>query len=65
MNPYYICKDLSDTPFSCPNCGHHFYVKWYKLFFKYGAVLTYGKAYLKCPKCKQKDMCGRPIETNE
>ena len=63
MNPYFICKDAVEDPFVCPNCGHIFYVKWFKLYFAWGGLMMYGKAKLKCPRCKQKDMCGRPHHT--
>lgn len=60
LNFVYTCKDLASDPFACPNCGHVFYVKWFKLYFTWGTALMYGKAKLKCPRCKQKDMCSRP-----
>jgi len=62
MNFYFTCKAQAEDPFVCPNCGYIFYVKWHKLYFTWGTIMTSNKARLKCPKCKQKDMCGRPHE---
>lgn len=53
-------KSLSEDIFVCPNCGHQFYVKWYKLYYASFSIYAYNKALLKCPKCGIKDMCGRP-----
>ncbi len=50
-------KDAYDKPFACPNCGAKFNARWYQLLFKTGSVYTYGAARLKCPVCRQRDMC--------
>ena len=48
--------------FACPNCGHRFYAKWYQLMFRSQryTVHMFNQARIKCPKCKIRDMCGRP-----
>jgi len=46
---------LAENRWTCTNCGHHFYTKWYKLIFAPSAALE--TPALKCPKCKTKDMC--------
>jgi len=52
---------LAGEPFACPNCGYHFYAKWYQLIFGQGyTIRAFGQARIKCPKCKILDMCGRP-----
>ena len=48
---------LASNRFACPNCGHHFYAKWYQLMFAGGAVHAFNYANIKCPKCKIKDTC--------
>ena len=52
---------LAGEPFACPNCGYHFYAKWYQLIFGQGyTIRAFGQAKIKCPKCKIRDMCSRP-----
>lgn len=60
IHTYHRLVKLAEEPFVCPNCGHRFYVKWYKLIFEEQFVHTRNKAPLRCPKCKIKDMCSRP-----
>ena len=43
--------------FVCPNCGHHFYAKWYQLMFAGGTIHAFNCAKVKCPKCKITDLC--------
>jgi DNA-directed RNA polymerase subunit RPC12/RpoP len=43
---------------ACPNCGHHFYAKWYQLMFASGSIHAFNYANVKCPKCKILDSCG-------
>jgi len=52
---------LAGEHFACPNCGHHFYAKWYQLIFgqRY-TIHAFGQARIKCPKCKMRDMCSSP-----
>ena len=51
-------KAYACEPFVCPNCGERFTVKWYKLLINREATIVMcGKAKLKCPKCKEIDMC--------
>ena len=49
--------ELAANKFACPNCGHHFYAKWYQLMFAGGAVHAFNFANIKCPKCKISDSC--------
>ena len=51
---------LAENRFACPNCGHHFYAKWYQVMFAGGMIHLYNYAKLKCPKCKVTDACGIP-----
>lgn len=47
-----------EKPFACPNCGAVFYAKWYHLRrLREASLVMIGKAKLKCPHCKQWDMC--------
>ena len=46
---------LSKYKWACPNCGHHFYAKWYKFIYAPGKLFE--TPALKCPKCKIKDSC--------
>ena len=50
-------KDFVSKPFVCPNCGHRFYTKQ-----RVVTALIDDKAYLKCPNCKKRDVCGRPYD---
>ena len=50
-------KDATSKPFVCHNCGHRFYANPNRFFF-----LTENRAYLKCPKCGKRDVCGRPYD---
>ena len=50
-------KDVTSKPFVCHNCGHRFYVKPGRFIF-----LTENSAYLKCPNCGKRDVCGRPYD---
>lgn len=52
-----VCREITDKPFFCPNCGHKFYVKWYQMWFKQNSVYVWKSAKLKCPNCKVTDMC--------
>lgn len=58
---HYTCeryKEYVEKPFACPNCGAVFYAKWYHLFGKRDVtLLMVKKVKLKCPQCKQVDMC--------
>ena len=58
-------KAYACQPFVCPNCGEHFFVKWYKLWIYRDHTITLcGKAKLRCPKCREVDMCrwtGEPL----
>lgn len=51
------CQEITDKPFTCPNCGNEFYVNWYKMWFKRHAVYLWKSAKLKCPNCGITDMC--------
>ena len=51
---------LASNRFACPNCGHHFYAKWYQLMFAGGTVYAFNYAKVKCPKCKISDSCSIP-----
>lgn len=52
------CKEYAEKPFVCPNCGETFYVKWYHLWNGRECTLVVSeKAKVKCPHCKQTDMC--------
>lgn len=50
-------KDAYGKTFVCPNCGARFNVKWYRMILKYATVYTYNAAHLRCPVCREKDMC--------
>jgi len=51
-------QEIANRPFICPNCGHRFYAKWYQIGRPLQAsVYATGKAMLKCPECKEKDLC--------
>jgi len=49
--------ELATNRFACPNCGHHFYAKWYQLILAGGAIYAFHYANVRCPKCKTKDSC--------
>lgn len=51
---------LAKNTFACPNCGHHFKIKWYNLIF--APSTFWEKAYVKCPKCHIRDTCTIPIK---
>lgn len=51
------CEEITDKPFVCPNCGHEFYVSWYRMWFKKNSVYLWNSARLRCPNCGSKDMC--------
>ena len=53
-------KDFVSKPFVCPNCGHRFHTKQ-KLIHP----ITENKAFLKCPSCGKRDICGRPYDFDE
>jgi len=53
----YRLKAMAEKDFICPNCGHRFRVKWYRLIFKYMPVGIMGCAPFRCPKCREKDQC--------
>lgn len=55
MNLYH--RDAYGKTFVCPNCGARFNVKWYQMILKYNTVYTYNAARLRCPVCREKDMC--------
>jgi transcription elongation factor Elf1 len=50
-------QDFVSKPFVCPNCGHRFYTQQ-RIIHPVGE----NKAYLKCPNCKKRDLCGRPYD---
>ena len=51
-------QEYVETPFVCPNCGKTFYAKWYHLYFGRNVTLEMvKKVKLKCPHCKERDMC--------
>lgn len=50
-------KEFASKPFACPNCGHKFYTNA-KIIHSVGE----DKAYLKCPSCGKRDVCGRPFD---
>ena len=51
-------REVMDEPFACPNCGAHFYAKWYHYFsWSFGPFLHNKSMKMKCPKCKERDMC--------
>ena len=50
-------KEFVNKPFVCPNCAHRFYTKQ-KIIQPIGE----NKAYLKCPNCGKRDICGRPYD---
>ena len=53
-------KNFASKPFVCPNCGHRFCTR------KSIAVPAgRDKAYLKCPRCGKRDVCGRPYDLEE
>ena len=54
----------SKKPYVCPNCGHRFTKKWYRLIFKSGPMVRVGNGELRlrCPSCKKTDFC---LHTNE
>lgn len=52
------CREYVTRPFVCPNCGHEFYTRWYRLWFlREWTMVACKKAKLKCPSCGEKDMC--------
>lgn len=53
-------QEIVSKPFVCPNCGHRFYTKQ-KLIHP----ITENKAFLKCPSCGKRDICGRPYDFDE
>ena len=53
-------KKFVSKPFVCPHCGHRFHTKK-----KIIAAVGEEKAYLKCPACKKRDLCGRPYDFDE
>lgn len=57
------CKDIADKGFVCPNCGKEFSPKWQSLYYKLPSVYTYNVAKLRCPACKERDMCSLKINT--
>ena len=60
INAVSMCKEITEKPFVCPNCGGEFHVKWKRLWFKNCYALDGGfsnKAVLKCPHCKVTDAC--------
>lgn len=51
-------KEYAKKPFVCPNCGSTFFRKWYHLWFnRENTLIMIEKAKLKCPRCKQTDLC--------
>ena len=50
-------KEIVSKPFVCPSCGCRFYAKniWIR-------PMGEDKAYLKCPACGKRDICGRPYD---
>lgn len=50
-------KEFVSKPFVCPNCGHRFYSQK-KIIHPVGD----NKAFLKCPTCGKRDLCGRPYD---
>ena len=60
INAVSMCKEITEKPFVCPNCGGEFHINWKHLWFKNGYALEDGsskKAVLKCPHCKERDAC--------
>lgn len=50
-------KDLLDTPFVCPNCGHQFTIKMHRVWYKLPAYYVVKGFKVRCPKCKEIDIC--------
>ena len=50
-------REMVSKPFVCPNCSHRFYTEQ-KIIHPVGE----NKAFLKCPKCGKRDVCGRPYD---
>ncbi len=50
-------KDLLDTPFVCPNCGHQFMIKMHQVWYKLPAFYVVKGFKVRCPNCKKKDIC--------
>ena len=49
-------KLLSKNIYVCPNCGHQFKKKWYKLML---SIHINDERYLKCPECKKASLCSK------
>ena len=50
-------KDFASKPFVCPMCGHRFYTRQ-RMIHPIGE----DRAYLKCPSCGKRNVCGRPYD---
>lgn len=53
-------KAVSDSvskPFVCPRCGFRFFTKQKFIYF-----IGKDKAFLKCPSCGKRHVCGRPYD---
>lgn len=59
------CKEITDKGFVCPNCGKEFSPAWQSLIFKLPSVYSYNVAKLKCPACKERDMCAQKMQSSQ
>ena len=51
-------KEYAKKPIACPNCGKSFYAKWHQLWIlKDISLIMTEKVKMKCPHCKQTDLC--------
>ena len=53
-------KDVLDTPFVCPNCGHRFTIKMHQVWYKLPAYYVVKGFKVRCANCKKTDICSHP-----